>query len=91
MNHIFFTYTSLLSQLTWGGVVPHSLLTSTERTRLGTFRGFNRERARLGTLRGFGTGRARLVTFRGFGTGRARLGTLNKNFETFTQNDHLPA
>ena len=77
MNHIFFTYTSLLSQLTWGGRggVPHSLLTTTERARLGTFRGFNTERARLGTLRGFGTERARLGTFKGFGTERARLDT----------------
>ena len=35
--------------------------------------------------------RARLDTFRGFDTERARLGTFNKNFEIFTQNEHLPA
>ena len=29
--------------------------------------------------------------FRGLGTERARLGTLNQNFEIFTQNEHLPA
>ena len=52
------------------------------------------ERARLGTFRGFGTERARLGTFRGLGTERARLDTLKKklkNFEIFTQNEHLPA
>ena len=33
----------------------------------------------------------RVGIFRGFGTDRARLGTLNPNFEIFTQNEQLPA
>ena len=49
------------------------------------------KRLRAKIERRLGTERARLGTFRGFGTERARLGTLNKNFEIFTQNEHLPA
>ena len=66
----------------------------TERARLGSFRGFNTERARLGTFRGLCTERARLGTFGGLNLNKTpfkRLGYTDKNFEIFTQNEHLPA
>ena len=44
-------------------LVPHSLPTSTERARLGTYRGFGTERERLGTFSGLGTERARPAVF----------------------------
>ena len=66
----------------------------TERARLGSFRGFSTERARLGTFRGLCTERARLGTFGGLNLNKTpfkRLGYTEKNFEIFTQNEHLPA
>ena len=60
---------------------PKNYFTFHFTSRLGTFRGLCTERARLGTFGGLNLNK----------TPFKRLGYTEKNFEIFTQNEHLPA